>query len=291
MNPNTEQLVFKGMRRFRYRRDELLLNDAERSPYFWWWSYLRLSKDYWWVCQRKGVADDPRLREMYRDFGKVYEMTFEQWWDKRGISLFSEQLALPSVRQLNANDLQLSRGIDQHLLLEIPLNLTEKTIISQVRKLIRLHPDREVQRTSTAKRKLAKMVGIRQDVIESAYAVWRLHYESRDGRTVDKVGQVTGTKSLYQIGKELRLVRTCMPKPTDDKERAAKRVNGMKVAVSRMLARANNLIENAAVGKFPSIQTIREPIVWRAIQQQRLEHAVLEGQWRPLFTADDTLLV
>jgi hypothetical protein len=291
MNPNTEQLVFKGMRRFRYRRDELLLNDALRSPYFWWWSYLRLSKDYWWVCQRKGVAHDPRLREMYRDFGKVYEMTFEQWWDKRGISLFSEQLALPSVRQLNANDLQLSRGIDQHLLLEIPLNLTEKTIISQVRKLIRLHPDREVQRTSTAKRKLAKMVGIRQDVIESAYAVWRLYYLSRDGRTVDKVGQVTGTKSLYQIGKELRLVRTCMPQPTDDKERAAKRVNGMKVAVSRMLARANNLIENAAVGTFPSIQTIKEPIVWRPAQRQRLEQAVLEFQWRPLFAANDTLIV
>jgi hypothetical protein len=291
MNLNTEQLVFKGMRRFRYRRDELLLNDAERSPYFWWWSYLRLSKDYWWVCQRKGVADDPRLREMYRDFGKVYEMTFEQWWDKRGISLFSEQLALPSVRQLNANDLQLSRGIDQHLLLEIPLNLTEKTIISQVRKLIRLHPDREVQRTSTAKRKLAKMVGIRQDVIESAYAVRRLHYESRDGRTVDKVGQVTGTKSLYQIGKELRLVRTCMPQPTDDKERAAKRVNGMKVAVSRMLDRANNLIENAAIGTFPSIQTIKEPIVWRPVQQQHLKEAVSSGQWHPLFAANETLIV
>ncbi|WP_350296962.1 hypothetical protein [Limnohabitans sp. Rim8] len=291
MNPNTEQLVFKGMRRFRYRRDELLLKDAERSPYFWWWSYLRLSKDYWWVCQRKGVADDPRLREMYRDFGKVYEMTFEQWWDKRGINLFSEQLALPSVRQLNANDLQLSKGVDQHLLLEIPLNLTEKTIISQVRKLISQQPEREVLRTSSAKRKLAKMVGIRQDVIESAYAAWRLYYESRDGRSVDKIGQVTGTKSLYQIGKELRLVRTCMPQPTDDKNRAAKRVNGMKVAVSRMLARSNNLIENAAIGIFPSIQTIKEPIVWRPVQQQRMEEAVTAGQWRPLFNAGDTLNV
>ncbi|MFM7012801.1 MAG: hypothetical protein ACKO0Z_26325 [Betaproteobacteria bacterium] len=291
MNPNTEQLVFKGMRRFRYRRDEVLLNDAKRSPYFWWWAYLRLSKDYWWVCQRKGVADDPRLREMYRDFGKVYEMTFEQWWDKRGISLFSEQLALPSVRQLNANDLQLSRGIDQHLLLEIPLNLTERTIISQVRKLISQHPEREVLRTSTAKRKLAKMVGIRQDVIESAYAVWHVHHESRDGRTIEKIGQAHGTKSLYQIGKELRLVRTCMPAPTDGKERASKKVNGMKVAVSRMLTRANSLIENAAVGIFPSIQSLREPIVWRDLQQTKLDEAVAAGQWRPLFEANETLIV
>lgn len=128
-------------------------------------------------------------------------------------------------------------------------------------------------------------------MIESAYAVWRLYYLTRDGRTVDKVGQVTGTKSLYQIGKELRLVRTCMPQPTDDKASAAKRVNGMKVAVSRMLARANNLIENAAVGTFPSIQTIKEPIVWRPAQQQRLEEAESTGQWRPLVAANETLIV
>jgi len=279
------------MRRFRYRRDDLLLNDAQRSPYYWWWAYLRLSKDYWWVCQRKGVADDMRLRDMYRDFGKVYEMTFEQWWDKRGVALFSEQVALPAVREINPHDMQLSREWERHLLLEIPVNLTERTIISQVRKLIRQHPEREVQRTSTAQRKLAKLIGIRQDVIESAYAVWRLHYESRDGRTVERIGQAQGTKSLYQIGKELRLVKTCMPAATDDKARAAKRVNGMKVAVSRMLARANNLIANAAVGTFPSIQTPRELIVWRTVQQRKLDEAVAAGHWRPLFDPNHTLIV
>lgn len=291
MEKNTEQLVFKGMRRFRYRRDDLLLNDAQRSPYYWWWAYLRLSKDYWWVCQRKGVADDMRLRDMYRDFGRVYEMTFEQWWDKRGVALFSEQVALPAVREINPHDMQLSREWERHLLLEIPVNLTERTIISQVRKLIRQHPKREVQRTSTAQRKLAKLIGIRQDVIESAYAVWRLHYESRDERTVERIGQAQGTKSLYQIGKELRLVKTCMPAATDDKARAAKRVNGMKVAASRMLARANNLIANAAVGTFPSIQAPREPIVWRPVQQRKLDEAVAAGHWRPLFDPNHTLVV
>lgn len=291
MEQITEQLTFKGMRRFRYRRDDLLLNDALRSPYYWWWAYLRLSKDYWWVCQRKGVADDLRLRKMYLDFGKVHEMTFEQWWDKRGIALFSEQVALPAVRELDPYDLQLSKQLDKHLLLEIPINLTEKTIISQIRRLIRLHPERQVDRKSTAQRKLAKLIGIRQDVIESAYAVWRIHHESRDGRTPEKIGLAKGTKSLYQIGKELRLTKTCMPVATDNKERADKRVNGMKVAVSRMLTRANNLIDNAAVGIFPSIQALSEPIVWRPNQQQRLNEAVAAGQWRPLFDPNETLIV
>jgi hypothetical protein len=291
MDKNNQELVFKGMRRFRYRQDGALLQDAARSPYYWWWAYLRLSKDYWWVCQGSGLADDPRLRAMYADFGEVYEKTFEQWWNRDGVRLFSEQLALPAVRQINPRDPQFSRGFDRHLLLEIPINLTERTLIAQVRKMIRQHPERAVERVSTARRKLAKLIGIRQDVIESAHAVWRLHYESRDGRLTEKIGQTTGSKSLYQIGKELRLVKSCMPAVTDDAKRAAMRVNGMKVAVSRMLSRANNLIDNAAMGVFPSVQIEPTPIVWRPAQQQRLAEAVAAKLWRPLFDADDVLPV
>ena len=180
--------------------------------------------------------------------------------------------------------------MDSHLLLEIPINMTERTIISQIRALIRSHPNRQVERKKTSDRKLAKLVGIRKDVIESAFDVWRVFYLSRDGRQIDKIGQTQGSKSLYQIGKELRLVESCMPAATDDKERAAKRVNGMKVAVSRMLSRANNLIANAAIGTFPSVQPLKAPIVWRPVQQQRLDEAVVAKQWRPLFDANETLI-
>jgi hypothetical protein len=289
MDQNNQELVFKGMRRLRYRRDESL-EAALKAPHYWWWAYLRLSKDYWWVCQRNGVADDPRLREMYRDFGKVYEMTFEQWWDRRGIDLFSEKVDLQTVRVLSPDNVQLSKPVDRHLLLEIPINLTERTIISKIREHLRAHPNRQVVRQNTSERKLAKLVGIRKDVIESAFAVWRVYDQSRDGRQIDKIGQTQGSKSLYQIGKELRLVESCMPAATDDKERAAKRVNGMKVAVSRMLSRANNLIANAAIGNFPSVQPLKAPIVWRPVQQQRLDEAVAAKQWRPLFDANETLI-
>lgn len=286
-----EPLVFKGMPRLRYTNTEVLESDARRSPYYWWWAYLRLSKDYWLVCRRDGLGADMRLRGMYRDFGRVYEMTFAEWLKRRGARLFSEQLGLPDVRELNPYDLRLNRDIEKHLLLEIPINMTERTIISRVRKLLREHPQREVARVSTARRKLAKLVRIRQDVIESAHAVWRLHYESRDGREASGVGQVKGTKSLYQIGKELRLVKTCMPVATDSKERAAKRVNGMKVATSRMLARANNLIANAAIGIFPSMEPLKDPITWRLPSDFSVAEIVAEEQWRPLFDANDTLIV
>ena len=80
-----------------------------------------------------------------------------------------------------------------------------------------------------------------------------------------------------------------MPVVTDNAERAAKRVNGMKVAVSRMLARANHLAQNAAAGTLPSVQPMTDPIVWRSAQQERLDEAVAAGEWRPLFDAAHTL--
>jgi hypothetical protein len=75
--------------------------------------------------------------------------------------------------------LELTRGSKEHLLLEIPLHLTEKTIICQVRKHLRQYPEQQVQRISYVERRLANLIGIRQDVIEVAYQVWHLHHESR----------------------------------------------------------------------------------------------------------------
>lgn len=291
MNQQDDELRFKGMRRFRYKNRDDLLQDAKKGPHYWWWAYLRISKDYWWACQRKGMVDDPRLRSMYRDFGDVYAMTFDQWWNKRGIGLFYEQLAMPEVRALDRHNLELTRGSAEHLLLEIPLHLTEKTIISQVRKQLRQHPQRKVERISHAQRPLAKLIGIRQTVIEAAYQIWRLHHESRTPNKKADIGETQGSKSLYQIGKELRLVKTCMPASTDNAKQAAMRVNGMKVAVSRMLSRANQLAANAAVGVFPSVQAPTEHVVWRRVAQERLDAAVAQGLWRPLFDENDVLIV
>lgn len=291
MNQQDEEQVFKGMRRFRYQRPDVLLADAKQSPYYWWWAFLRLSKDYWWVCQCQGKADDARLRGMYRDFGDVFTMDFEQWWRSKGQLLFAERLSPPEVRELDRVNMRLSPGMSSHLLLEIPLNLTEATIIKQIKKLLRNHPSREVQRVSSAKRPLAKFTGLRKDLLQLAHMTWQMHWQSRDPTQTYRIGQVQGSKSLYQIGKELRLVRTCMPQVTDNAERAAKRVNGMKVAVSRMLVRANHLAANAAVGVFPCVQPLSTPILWRPTQQRKMAEAVAAGLWQPMFETNPSLIV
>lgn len=290
MNNQPTQLVFKSMRRLRHANREEQLADARKSPYFWWWSYLRLSKDYWWLCHRSSqICQDERLRKVRRDFGNVYSMPFDEWWLEFGCHLFAEQVALPSVRQIDLRRLDISPNTDDHIVLEIPLRLTERTITRQVLKLVREHENREVKRVSNARRPLCKLTGVRLDVLQIAQQVWQRHYETRFADTPVGIGQAKGSKTLYQIGLEFRLVKSCMPRPGDSIEIARKKVNGMKVGVSRMLNRANCLIANAEIGLFPCFDTVEQQKRWPRRNQAAFDEAITAGLWRPLFDANDVL--
>ena len=58
-----------------------------------------------------------------------------------------------------------------------------------------------------------------------------------------------------------------------------------------MLVQATHLTQNTAVGTFPIVQPMTEPIVWRSVQQQRMAEAVVAGQWQPLFELNQTVNV
>jgi hypothetical protein len=60
-----------------------------------------------------------------------------------------------------------------------------------------------------------------------------------------------------------------------------KKRNGMKVAVSRMLSRANALIANAEIGIFPSFAPVAKRERWTNEQQQELDAAIERGEWQP----------
>jgi hypothetical protein len=105
---------------------------------------------------------------------------FDHWWQAKGKHLFAERLLPPAVRELDRMNMRLSAGTNDHLLLEIPLNLTEATIVRQVKQILRDHPSREVERRSSALRPLAKFTGIRKDLLQIAHTTWQMHWETRD---------------------------------------------------------------------------------------------------------------
>lgn len=49
------------------------------SPYYWWFSFLRLNEEYRAVVKRKGRRAG-ELKELYADFGDVFDLDFKTWW-------------------------------------------------------------------------------------------------------------------------------------------------------------------------------------------------------------------
>ena len=276
------KVVYKGMKRLRYSDRAEEIKDAVHSPYKLWRDYLRLSKDYWWVCKQKGNTLDAELKAMYEDFGDVYELGFNDWWHQKGRALFAEQVKLPAVKQINDNLSNLSPNPQNHLVVEIPLNLTERTISRQLMKIIRAHKDRKIERVSHAKRPLAKLVGIRKRVLRRAHDIWCLNHLTKlakqEGSTI---GAPFNKMTTHQMGVGFRLVRNCMPRAGDGIEIGRKKRNGMKVAVSRMLNRADALIANAEIGKFPSFEKVEPRVRWTDEQQRALDAALANNEWQP----------
>jgi len=276
------KVVYKGMKRLRYRSSAEEIKDAYHSPYKLWRDYLRLSKDYWWVCQQKGNTLDAELKSMYEDFGDVYELGFNDWWHLKGRVLFAEQVKLPAVKQIDDNLSNLSPNPQNHLVVEIPLNLTERTISRQLMKIIRAHKDRKIERVSHAKRPLAKLVGIRKKVLRTAHDIWCLnHLVQLAKQKGSNIGMPFNKMTTHQMGVGFRLVRNCMPRAGDGIEFGRKKRNGMKVAVSRMLNRADTLIANAEIGKFPSFDSVEPRQRWTDEQQKALDVALANNEWMP----------
>ncbi len=78
------------------------------------------------------------------------------------------------MRVIDQKRPEFSKGPQSHLILEVPLHLTERTIMKQSRDHLRENPARETQRISTAVRPLAKLTGVRMGLISNAFEVMKL---------------------------------------------------------------------------------------------------------------------
>lgn len=286
MNQPNRQL--KSSPHITYRNEEDELRGALESVQRWWWEYLRLSKDYWWVCQQKGNTLDKELKAMWHDFGDVYRFSFEYWWRHKGREFLLEDVKLPHVKRLDDYFSNVSPTRDNYLIVEIPLNLSERTIARQVLAEIRKHPNRiaatknQRGRISNAIRPLAKLAGVRKDILKRAHEIWCLNHlvklAKQEGSTI---GAPFNKMTTHQMGVGFKLVEKCMPTTGEGILIGRKKRNGMKVAISRMLARADALIANAEIGKFPSFDKVEQRKRWTDEQQKELDAAVARGEWQP----------
>jgi hypothetical protein len=226
----------------------LALGYQQRSPYFWWWEFLRRNADYLACCANGGSGE---LAALYADFGDVRTDSFKEWWTagERGAVLFGEGPLPTTVKELKAaSEWDSTWASDDVMVLAVPLEIGKRRLQGYFAKLLKArHKGKRGRKAlsdsaaSTAKYPLHRSVSIHTLRIQLSV------YDAMTERnlTVKK-------KTLAQIGADLRLVTTAMPSAKDDTREAAFKRNVMAATVSRHYKDAVRIIANTAKGQFPN---------------------------------------
>jgi hypothetical protein len=271
-------LFYKGISGFTARSHYELLERAAQSPYRWWFETLRCSKDYWWVCKQKGKTLDPDLKRVWRAFGDVYSTDFAKWWIRVGYALFQEQVSPPKIERVNEDNLSDHLRSYEHMLLSVPLNITETSLKKQFLKIIREIEGRKI-RKGDAQFQLLKVKGIRMKVLESAVRVWNMRAMLEDEKAYPAIGDKPVKMSLYEIGAELGISPQHKRRAGEPEKDRILKERVMRVAVIRMTNRAEALIANAEIGRFPSYDQVRPRKRWTVEQKKSMTKAIADGKW------------
>lgn len=241
-------IVFKAVHPLFGRADKPLpLGYQQRSPYYWWWAFLRRNERYRACCAAGGVGE---LAALYADFGDVVSNdNFKAWWTERGYRLFAEKpKPLKLVELESALDWDSSWSKDAVMVVAVPLDLPKRYLQGFFARLLKeRHSGKRGRKAlsdsdaSTARYPLHRNVSIH---------TLRIQLAVYDAVTAKRRGE--HTKTLAQIGAELKLVASAMPSSKDDRLTAEHKRNVMAASVSRHYKDAARIVANTARGQFPN---------------------------------------
>lgn len=288
-NQAVEHLL-KGTPRLRFRNAKDSLEAVREGVHRWWWEFLRLSKDYWLVCQTsqrpRTATRDRELARVHRAFGDVYNCTFDEWWVDRGSWVFREREQFPKVKEVarRPSERPTQHMAADHIWVDIPLKLSRRTIQRQLGRILDAYDELRLSNRlemSTSAFKL-NPVQFRLHTLRQIYEVHSLHRElvakPRALRALNKEAGFEQRADLFRIGTLLRV------SPSNESligfpDEVAQRKNRMRACVGRMLKRGELLIANVEQGLFPSFKPAATQDGARFTAAQLEAHAELEARW------------
>ena len=283
--------TLKGFDRLRFKSAQESLEKAKTSVRRWWWEYLRLSKDYWLICQTsqpyRVETQDERLADIYRAWGDIYNCTFEEWWLDRGPSVFKEKEAFPEVKEIPRKPKERfqTKMLEDHLWVDIPLKLSKRTIQKQLGKILEAHQEQRLRNRLELSSSEFKInpVQFRLRTLQVMHEVLTLHREMIEKPKLFAQGKINHMNAiakgdLFRIGKLLRI------SPSNESLHGApseviKQQNRMRASVGRLMNRGEMLIENCEIGIFPSFKSVPLTEQMRFSEKQIRKHEELENEW------------
>jgi hypothetical protein len=240
--------------RFGRVNNRLPLGYQQRSPYYWYWQYLRRNDDYIACCTKGGKG---KLSALYADFGDIREDNFHKWWteNQRGATLFAEQPLTVKFGELKqADEWQPHWDSETVMVVAVPLSMSKRALKGAFAQLLdSRHMGNKSGRPSLAK---LKTVSTARYKLEHNYtisglmttlSVYDLWVENQAKSKADKL-------ALWEIGKALNINKKAITRA--ESKLAYERLDGRNVlgaTVSRYVKQAKAMISSAAQGQFPMV--------------------------------------
>lgn len=220
----------------------------ERSPYYWWFEYLRRNADYIKCCEANGIG---KLAKLYKDFGDVRDIEFRVWWNKeqRGTKLFGEKKFDIKFEELtDKSQWNTEWQAEDVIILSVPLEHSKRTLQKWFATLLKRRHTAKRGRTAKKWLKSTAMYPINRNYtiasLRTALEVYD-EYEENLSRGEYKL-------KIWEMGVKLKLVQSAMPKSTDTKEDKLVKRNVMAATVVRYYKQAQKIIEGTSKGLFPN---------------------------------------
>jgi hypothetical protein len=162
--------------------------EAEKTHYFWWWEFLRLSPVLWFAHETGIKPVDPSIANVVASFGDLRSSSFGNWWRTTGTHIFAESKRPPKVKALDLQQLHEYEFDTEKLYIEVPLTIRQQTIVKQFKELLSTKHDGrllDLAAYSTAQFKLrskkARMVTLKNEywvvlyrLLHPNIEVWRI---------------------------------------------------------------------------------------------------------------------
>lgn len=178
--------------------------------------------------------------KLFADFGDVHATDFKSWWKERGVDLFAEppkNMHFSVVQApLTAEDLTNPNV----LYLQVPLDLPATTLRQRFDALLKKHHEGR-QGVRLARSSQAKYPVIGQPNVNALMVTLKV-YDHR---------QLHPEKTLWQIGMILDQFKSFDPSQREGRLDGTHEKNIMAATVSRYLRKAEAMIHNVGLGRFP----------------------------------------
>lgn len=237
----------------------------EASPYYWWWYALTLNTDYAQLCEQMAqdpntACEDARTRRVYEDFGDTrYDgcryLAFTQWWqnrvntnEQRGVYLFAEPLNTAAVSLVDVTeDATAALSSEDTVLIAVNITRQRKHIDKRIDQILKkqmgeLKRGRQVRNPKFSQARYRLSRAVQAQSLKKTFTVYDIRSSAAaEGRKI----------SNWDVAGQAKLDYRQRPKLEAELEGADER-RVVSAIVARHIKDAKSMIENAALGVFPS---------------------------------------